>query len=304
MGDGSAFGIQTTYIHQAAPLGLAHAVLVARDFLGDDDFVMYLGDNFIVGGISAADRRVPGGAAGRADHAHPGLRSARLRRRGARRGRAVIGLEEKPQQPKSNLALVGIYMFTPAIHEAVRRSEAVLARRARDHRGDPVADRHRHRPSARPSSPATGMTPATSPTCSRSTGWCWSAWSRSARRRLTPHSELIGRVVVEEGAQVSGSRIVGPVDHRGGHQGHGHLHRPVHRRSRTTARRRQRDRVLDRVARRVDPGRAPDRGLHHRAPRGGHPGPQGAPRLTASSSATTAKSRSPMSERRGAVGQD
>src|SRR5579862_8859677 len=52
VGDGSAFGIRATYIQQEAPLGLAHAVLVARDFLGDDDFVMYLGDNFIVGGIT------------------------------------------------------------------------------------------------------------------------------------------------------------------------------------------------------------------------------------------------------------
>ncbi|CAM5672949.1 Glucose-1-phosphate thymidylyltransferase [Streptomyces alboniger] len=52
MGDGSLFGIKVTYIPQEAPLGLAHAVLIAQDFLGDDDFVMYLGDNFIVGGIT------------------------------------------------------------------------------------------------------------------------------------------------------------------------------------------------------------------------------------------------------------
>ena len=53
VGDGSAFGLDVTYISQEAPLGLAHAVLVSRDYLGDDDFVMYLGDNFIVGGIAS-----------------------------------------------------------------------------------------------------------------------------------------------------------------------------------------------------------------------------------------------------------
>lgn len=52
VGDGSAFGIRTTYLRQEAPLGLAHAVLIARKFLGDDDFVMYLDDNFFVGGIT------------------------------------------------------------------------------------------------------------------------------------------------------------------------------------------------------------------------------------------------------------
>ena len=51
IGDGSELGIRVTYIPQEAPLGLAHCVIIARDFLGDDDFVMFLGDNFLVGGI-------------------------------------------------------------------------------------------------------------------------------------------------------------------------------------------------------------------------------------------------------------
>ena len=52
VGDGSAFGLNVTYIRQDAPRGLAHAVLIGQDFLGDDDFVMYLGDNFVIGGIA------------------------------------------------------------------------------------------------------------------------------------------------------------------------------------------------------------------------------------------------------------
>jgi len=53
VGEGSAFGLEVVYLQQEAPLGLAHAVLIAGEFLGGDDFVVYLGDNFIVGGISA-----------------------------------------------------------------------------------------------------------------------------------------------------------------------------------------------------------------------------------------------------------
>src|SRR5437868_1996855 len=53
VGDGSSFGLQVTYLQQNAPLGLSHAILIARDYLGDEDFVFYLGDNFIVGGINS-----------------------------------------------------------------------------------------------------------------------------------------------------------------------------------------------------------------------------------------------------------
>ncbi|HKE65001.1 MAG TPA: glucose-1-phosphate thymidylyltransferase [Micromonosporaceae bacterium] len=121
VGDGSAFGLSVTYIPQERPLGLAHAVLIARDFLADDDFVMYLGDNFIVGGIDhVVDEfreqrpdaqilltRVP-------DPTTFGV--AELDGNGR-----VIGLEEKPSTPKSDLALVGVYLFSPLIHEAVRK---------------------------------------------------------------------------------------------------------------------------------------------------------------------------------------
>ena len=120
VGDGSAFGLKVTYLRQEAPLGLAHAVLIARTFLGDDDFVMYLGDNFIVGGISPL---VDEFRAARPDAQImltqvPDPREfgvAELDETGQ-----VVGLEEKPQQPKSDLALVGVYMFTACVHEAVR----------------------------------------------------------------------------------------------------------------------------------------------------------------------------------------
>lgn len=119
--DGAAFGLQVTYLHQAAPLGLAHAVLIARDFLADDDFVLYLGDNFIVGGISELVAEF--------GQRRPDARILLTRVPDPRQfgvavldgaGR-VVCLEEKPAQPRSDLALVGVCMFTPAVHEAVRR---------------------------------------------------------------------------------------------------------------------------------------------------------------------------------------
>jgi glucose-1-phosphate thymidylyltransferase len=119
VGDGAAWGVRITYIEQDAPRGLAHAVLISEPFIGHDPFVMYLGDNLLNKGIArfvdefvrerpAAQillARVPDpqqfGVAELCD------------------GR-VVRLIEKPKEPRSDLALVGVYMFSPAVFDAVR----------------------------------------------------------------------------------------------------------------------------------------------------------------------------------------
>jgi glucose-1-phosphate thymidylyltransferase len=130
VGDGSRWGIDVTFIPQEAPLGLAHCVLIARDFLGDDDFVVYLGDNMLqqglvdlVAGFSAARRDV-GGAAPSAQillaHVEDPKQFGVAEVNGAGE---VVRLVEKPADPPSDLALVGVYLFDPSIHDAVRAIE-------------------------------------------------------------------------------------------------------------------------------------------------------------------------------------
>ncbi|MEU9356391.1 glucose-1-phosphate thymidylyltransferase [Streptomyces griseoloalbus] len=209
VGDGSKFGLQVTYIPQEQPLGLAHAVLIARDWLGDDDFVMYLGDNFIVGGITGLVEEF---RRHRPDAQILLTRVADPRSFGVAEldptGR-VIGLEEKPEDPKSDLALVGVYLFTPAIHEAVRaikpswRGELEITH-AIQHLIDSRADVR----------------------CTVIQGY-WKDTGNvvdmlevnrsvleGVERRIDgdvdDRSETIGRVVVEEGARIVNSRIVGP----------------------------------------------------------------------------------------------
>ncbi len=112
-GDGGWLGIEITYIYQGYPYGLAHAVYLARDYVGDEPFVVYLGDNILLDGIR---KFVKDFDEGDADALILLTRVDNPQRFGVakfdERGR-LVGLVEKPKKPPSNLALVGIYMFRP-----------------------------------------------------------------------------------------------------------------------------------------------------------------------------------------------
>jgi glucose-1-phosphate thymidylyltransferase len=137
VGDGSRFGLAVTYIEQDEPLGLAHCVLIARDFLGDDEFVMYLGDNMLEQGLDGFVRRFHEAAAAAGAPTlersfEPPAAQILLcpvpdpHRFGVAEVDAdghVVRLVEKPDDPPSNLALVGVYLFTSAVHEAVEAIE-------------------------------------------------------------------------------------------------------------------------------------------------------------------------------------
>lgn len=221
LGDGSGFGAAVTYIPQDAPLGLAHCVLIARDFLGDDDFVMYLGDNLLEQDLAAfvaafEDARRFGG-----EIAVDGGPAAQILLKQVpdphRFGIAtlddvghVVQLVEKPEVPPSDLALVGVYLFTPRIHDAVAAIE----------------------PSARGELEITDaiqwlIDAGANVRCELLSGW----WIDTGK--LTPlleanrlllekietriqgsvdaDSTIDGRVVVEAGAQIVNSTIRGPV---------------------------------------------------------------------------------------------
>ncbi len=215
LGDGSQFGASITYIPQDAPLGLAHCVLIARDFLGDDDFVMFLGDNLLEQDFGAF------------------VDAFELARQGERPAAAqillkqvpdphrfgiatldadgnVVELIEKPDDPPSDLALVGVYLFTPRVHDAVAAIE----------------------PSARGELEITDaiqwlLDQGERVRCELLTGW-WIDTGKltpllEANRLLLEKQEqridgsvdatssIEGRVVVAEGAEIVNSTVRGPV---------------------------------------------------------------------------------------------
>jgi glucose-1-phosphate thymidylyltransferase len=128
VGDGSRWGASVTYIPQDAPLGLAHCVLIAREFLGDDDFVMYLGDNLLQQGLRQFVEHFEA-TRGQTDDASAPAAQILLahvddpRQFGVAEVNGtgeVVRLVEKPEDPPSDLALVGVYLFDSHVHEAVR----------------------------------------------------------------------------------------------------------------------------------------------------------------------------------------
>jgi glucose-1-phosphate thymidylyltransferase len=120
LGDGSAFGMNITYIDQPEPKGLAHAVLISEGFIGSEPFVMYLGDNLLKQGVkdfmtvfeeSGADCVI--GVSPVKDPSRFGIAEIS--------GGKIVRLVEKPKEPKSNLALIGVYVFGPVIFDAVEK---------------------------------------------------------------------------------------------------------------------------------------------------------------------------------------
>lgn len=135
VGDGGRFGATVTYVQQDAPLGLAHCVRIAHGFLGGDDFVMYLGDNMLQQGLAgfvdrfAAARRAAPTLDGSVKSPEAQILLCKVpdpHRFGVAEvdpAGHVVRLVEKPPDPPSDLALVGVYLFTAAIHEAVAAIE-------------------------------------------------------------------------------------------------------------------------------------------------------------------------------------
>jgi glucose-1-phosphate thymidylyltransferase len=120
VGDGSRWNVKVTYIEQDAPRGLAHAVLISEAFMGRDPFVMYLGDNLLNRGIGEFVeefvREAPAAQILLTKVPDPQMFGVAELEQGR-----VTRLVEKPKEPKSDLALVGVYMFSPAVFDSVKR---------------------------------------------------------------------------------------------------------------------------------------------------------------------------------------
>jgi len=208
-GRGDKYGLTITYIEQSAPLGLGHVVKIAEPFIGSDPFVFYLGDNILVGGIDKFVNEFQSNGA----NCHLVLSKVpdpnRFGVADVKDGK-IIGIEEKPSNPKSNLAVTGIYVYDSHIFEAVNNI-------APSTRGElEISDAHQYL-----------LEKGYSITYSEITGW-WKDTGKPSdlleanrlvldnisdnrRGNIDSLSTVSGRVIIGEGAEIVDSNIRGPV---------------------------------------------------------------------------------------------
>jgi len=210
LGSGGQWGLRITYIPQEAPLGLAHCVKISRGFLGDEPFIFYLGDNMVVGGV----KRFLDEFRARKSNCH--LTLARVRdpeRFGVPEivGDRIVSVEEKPQVPKSQFAVAGIYFYDTSIFEAVANIRPSA-------RGElEISDAHQYL-----------LDHGKRVTFSEITGW-WKDTglpddlleanrlildhmepSRAEDARTEGDSQIVGRVILQRGARIIASNVRGP----------------------------------------------------------------------------------------------
>ena len=209
IGSGSRWGVRITYIPQEAPLGLAHVVKISQDFIGEDPFIFYLGDNMVVGGVKRFIERFW------ADGCNCHLTLARVKdpsRFGVPelQGNRIVSIEEKPRRPKSPFSVAGIYIYDHHIFEAVNAIQPSA-------RGElEISDAHQYL-----------LDHGYVVTYSEITGW-WKDTGKpddllEANRlvlenlparlegQVDQQSTLAGKVILEKGARVENSHIRGPV---------------------------------------------------------------------------------------------
>jgi len=212
LGDGSRWGLRITYIEQEAPLGLAHVIKIAQDFIGTEPFVFYLGDNMVVGGI----KRFKEEFEARRPNCHLTLAKVKDPERfGVPEivGGRIVSIEEKPQHPKSEYAVAGIYFYDESIFEAANNIVPSA-------RGElEISDAHQYL-----------LAKGFQVTYSEITGW-WKdtgkpidlleanrlvlehaeADDEALRQQTDEESDLAGVVILQPGARVVNSRLRGPV---------------------------------------------------------------------------------------------
>jgi len=208
VGNGGQWGLEVAYLPQLQPLGLAHAVLTARDYVEDEPFIVYLGDNLIEGGITGFMDGLRGNSwdAGLllktvADPSRFGVAQVE--------GECVTAVAEKPREPLSQLAIVGVYAFRPLIFDAISRVQP--SARGELEITDAIGLLVQEGRCVRWSEVEGLWEDAGEPTALLRANREWLRRSRlSVAEATTEGCQVEGGVGVEAGARIRGSRLVGP----------------------------------------------------------------------------------------------